>query len=348
MYGRHMTASGPGSLAPRLTVLETDGSLCLRTVRLPAELAAGEVLVALDWATICTSDLHTIQGRRSQPTPSPLGHEGAGTVLGSAHPDWNPGDRVTWSVYANCGECRACTSHGLPQKCDDLFKYGHERLQHADDLSGTLATHMLLRPGTHIVAVPDSLRSDLAAIANCAVATIVETARYLPAGADRVLIQGAGLLGLLLTAYLSEQGVREVLVADTVPARVERAAEFGGTAAPADVTGADAVIELAGSPEVVPAGIEALRIGGTYVLAGMVHAQSRFSLLGMDVIRKQLSIHGVHNYTPGSLDEAVSFLTRAADRFPIANLLSEPWPLSRVAEAAQSTGSYRILIDTRA
>lgn len=304
--------------------------------------------MALDWATICTSDLHTIEGRRSQPTPSPLGHEGAGTVQSSGHPNWKPGDRVTWSVYANCGECRACTTHALPQKCERLFKYGHERLQHADDLSGTLATHMLLRPGTHIVAVPDSLRSDLAAIANCAVATIVETARYLPEGADRVLIQGAGLLGLLLSAYLSERGVSEVMVADVDPAQVERAAEFGGKPVPAGVSGVDAVIELAGSPDVVPAGIKALRTGGTYVLAGMVHAQSRFSLLGVDLIRKQLSIHGVHNYTPGSLDEAVSFLARAVDCFPIASLLSEPWPLSRVAEAAQSTGSYRILIDTRA
>ncbi|SVB71035.1 uncharacterized protein METZ01_LOCUS223889, partial [marine metagenome] len=48
---------------------------------LPDSLAPGEVLVALRLATVCGSDLHTIEGRRSEPTPAILGHEGVGEVV---------------------------------------------------------------------------------------------------------------------------------------------------------------------------------------------------------------------------------------------------------------------------
>lgn len=343
-----MTGYEPQQLAPRITVLDNDGSLSLRQAQLPTELNTDEVLVEMDYSTICTSDLHTIQGRRKQPTPSTLGHEGAGTVVASAHADWQPGDRVTWSVYAACGNCDACTRNNLPQKCERLFKYGHERMRHHSDFAGTLASHILLQPGTNIVQLPDELPSALASIANCAVATIVDAARHLPANTDRVLIQGAGLLGLLLSAYLKDAGVTEVFMSDPDEDRRDRSADFGATPLTGTVTAADAVIELAGTPAVMAEGIQALRPGGTYILAGMVHAQSQFTLLGMDVIRKQLTIQGIHNYGPASLNEAVSFLTRAAGIYPFASLLSETWPLSQVADAANSSGSYRILIDNHA
>ncbi|MCY3639255.1 MAG: alcohol dehydrogenase catalytic domain-containing protein, partial [Chloroflexi bacterium] len=46
-------------------------------IRLPSSLRPGEALLAVDLATICGSDLHTTGGRRRQPTPAVLGHEGS-------------------------------------------------------------------------------------------------------------------------------------------------------------------------------------------------------------------------------------------------------------------------------
>lgn len=47
----------------------------------PADPAPGEIVIQLHFATICGSDLHTYLGRRHEPTPSVLGHEGVGRIV---------------------------------------------------------------------------------------------------------------------------------------------------------------------------------------------------------------------------------------------------------------------------
>src|SRR5690606_8004475 len=95
---------------------------------LPKELAPGDVLVGISLATVCGSDLHTIAGRRAEPTPCVLGHEAVGIIVASARPGFAEGQRVTWSLADHCGRCPACTEWKLPQKCARLFKYGHAAL----------------------------------------------------------------------------------------------------------------------------------------------------------------------------------------------------------------------------
>src|SRR6478736_3073185 len=102
---------------------------------LPSQLGAGETLVQITLATICGSDLHTVAGRRNEPTPCVLGHEAVGRV-----------------VAAGRGR-EACTEFDLPQKCERLFKYGHPSISDGSGLNGTYATHIHLRRGTHLVEV---------------------------------------------------------------------------------------------------------------------------------------------------------------------------------------------------
>jgi D-arabinose 1-dehydrogenase-like Zn-dependent alcohol dehydrogenase len=142
---------------------------------LPTELQPGEVLVKLRLATICGSDLHTVAGHRQEATPAILGHEGVGEIvaIGGGRTGLQPGDRVTWTIADSCGHCLPCTVYGLPQKCDQLFKYGHAALDNGSGLNGCYASHILLRPGTHIVKVPDDLPDALVAPVNCALATML-------------------------------------------------------------------------------------------------------------------------------------------------------------------------------
>src|SRR5262245_24944163 len=95
-------------------------------------LQPGEALVRVSLCTVCGSDLHTFTGRRKEKTPSVLGHEPVGVVeevnceLRDVSGELvRVGDRVVWAVAVSCGECFFCT-HGLPQKCASLRKYGHE------------------------------------------------------------------------------------------------------------------------------------------------------------------------------------------------------------------------------
>jgi putative phosphonate catabolism associated alcohol dehydrogenase len=304
----------------------------MATIPLPAFIAAGELLVEITLATICGSDLHTFTGRRAEPVPCVLGHEGVGRVIaaGAGREAWL-GRRVTWSSADSCGQCIACTAWALPQKCLQLFKYGHASVHDGSGLNGTYASHILLRAGTHLVELPDAVSDAAAVSANCSLATSVHLVEQLPPRCQVAVVQGAGMLGLHLCALLRSAGVERVLVVDSDNARRERAREFGGEpcdSADIEARVADVVIDVAGAPSLVPGGIRQLRPGGHYLLAGMVHPDSALGLTGEALIRGCITMRGVHNYAPRHLDRAVAFLRDST--LPWASLVSPPLPLERL------------------
>jgi putative phosphonate catabolism associated alcohol dehydrogenase len=309
-------------------------------VPLPEALHRGEVLVAISLATICGSDLHTVDARRSAPTPCVLGHEAVGQVVASAREGMAEGQRVTWTLADSCGRCAPCTRWQLPQKCDHLFKYGHAALGDGSGLNGCYASHIVLRPGTHILPVPENLPDAIVAPANCALATIVNALEELPAPCDSVLIQGGGLLGLYACAWLRHRGVGSVFCTDLSPQRLALIAEFGGIPVARDAASpenVDLVLEVTGSSAVIPAGVRALRPGGHYVWAGMVHPGTPLDLTGEAVLRKCLTVQGVHNYAPRHLASGLEFLARNHSSLPFEKLTSPPLRLDQLNEALALT-----------
>lgn len=308
---------------------------------LPNELSAGEVLVQVSLATICGSDLHTTDGRRSAPTPCVLGHEAVGHVVSSMREGITTSQRVTWTLADSCGHCAPCTSWHLPQKCEHLFKYGHAALADGSGLNGCYASHIVIRPGTHILPVPAVLSDAIAAPANCALATIVNALDILPDPCDRALVQGGGLLGIYACAWLCHRGVREVYCTDLSPQRLALVAEFGGIPVPhgEKMPQVDLVLEVTGSSAVIPDGIKALRPGGHYVWAGMVHPETKLDLTGEAVLRKCLTLRGVHNYAPRHLADGLDFLAANHTRLPFEKLTSAPLSLDRLNEGFDLTRS---------
>ncbi len=350
---------------------EAGKPLELRRYPLP-RLEEGEVLVRITSCTLCGSDVHTFEGRRSTPLPTILGHEIIGQVAelppGREVRDQQGtplgiGDRVTWSVAANCGGCFFC-NNGLPQKCERLFKYGHERISDRHPLSGGLADHCHLAAGTAIFRLPSTLSDAVACPANCATATVAAAMRYVGNCADRaVLIQGAGMLGLTAAAMADSAGAREVIVCDTIPERLPRAVNFGATrtacvndngallrATVDDATsgrGADVAIDVSGAPAAIEIGIELLRVGGRYAWVGAVFPARPISISAETVVRKILSIHGVHNYGPNDLGNAVRFLERNGSRFPFEELVADRFPLEDANAAfrhAADSGALRVAV----
>lgn len=326
----------------------------LVTVPLPERLAAGERLVQVRCATICGSDLHTVAGRRREPTPCVLGHEGVGVVVAAADDQraWL-GRRITWSSSVGCGRCAACTRHGLPQKCREVFKYGHVGRDAGGALAGTYASHVLLHAGTHAVALPDELPDSIAVPANCALATMVAATEHLPPALDVAVVQGAGLLGLYGTALLRAAGYRRVLVVDPDEQRLAAVPAFGGEPVTGDATervGAgtvDLVVEACGQPEAVADGLRLLRPGGRYTLAGLVRPGPDLPLSGEQLVRRCLTVCGVHNYAPRHLDRAVQFLAEHHHHLPLADLVSPPWPLADIdaaLDAAAGRDWSRVLL----
>jgi putative phosphonate catabolism associated alcohol dehydrogenase len=330
----------------------------LQQQQFPARLNHGEVLVSIDLATICGSDLHTLAGHRKAPTPCILGHEAVGRVVesGDGRAGLRPGDRVTWSIADSCGQCPPCTEYDLPQKCQSLFKYGHAALGDATGLNGCYASHIVLRSGTHLAKVPDALSDGVVAPANCALATMVNAVSNVPPVCAAAVIQGAGLLGLYGCALLRERGVKSVFCIDLSESRLARVPQFGGI--PVDGRpeayeetrkvifrsapgGVDVVLEVAGVSSLVPEGIRLLRPGGYYGLIGMVHPNSPIEVTGEEIIRKCLVIRGVHNYAPRHLDAALIFLEKTLGQYPYDSLVSPPFSLKDIEVAVAEAGSGR-------
>lgn len=330
------------------------------TVPLPEALAPGEVLVEVDLATVCGSDVHTVSGRRPSPAPGVLGHEQVGRVV-AVGPDeprstrgqvLTAGTRVVWSLTASCGACARCAAN-LPQKCLRLRKYGHEPFDDAWPLNGGFATHCLLRPGTAIVPVPEEVPDPVASPASCATATVMAVLRAAgPLAGRRLLVSGAGMLGLTAVTVAVEAGAH-VTAVDPHPGRRAAAVRFGAHAVH-DGTGpaptVDVAVELSGAAAAVAACLDSVDVGGVVVLAGSVSPGPAVGLDPERVVRRLLTVTGVHNYRPVDLEEAVDFLAAHHDRRPFVELVEGAWGLGRLDDAfdaARSGGAPRQGVDPR-
>ncbi len=312
-----------------------------------------EVLVEVVACTLCGSDIHTMQGRRSEPVPTVLGHEILGRVAAFG-PDalrrdatgqsLDLGDRVTWAIVASCGRCFPC-GRALPQKCEHKVKYGHEALAPRRELTGGLAEHCLLAPGTAIFRVPDRLPDETVCPANCATATVagaIEAAGDLTGRS--LLVMGCGMLGVTAAAWASTLGCAHVIACDLDPARRQLARSFGANhvVAPAELDscvtaasgghGVDAAIELTGSPDAFESIYPLVRQGGTLVLVGATYPSRPVLLTLENVVRRCLTLRGLHNYAPRHLGAAIQFLD-AHPELPFRSVVADWQPLNRVAEA---------------
>lgn len=330
----------------------------LTEVPLPA-LAEGEVLVRNRAVTLCGSDLHTIAGHREVELPTVLGHEMVGDVVDTGGPvlaedgrPLVPGTRITWTIGASCGGCPRCR-RGLPQKCASLRKYGHARMSEPWLLNGGLASHCHLVTGTGLVTVPAGIADGVAAPANCATATVVCAVRRLGVCAgETVVVSGCGMLGLTAVAYLRSLGVGHVLACDVDPSRRALAARLGAAeVAPdglADLVrdttageGADVAIELSGQNAAISSALDLLAIGGRLGLVGSVFPTPALGVVPETVVRRLLTIVGVHNYAATDLVEAVDFLDRSADRAVFGEFVSGPFALDRLDDAVRHATERR-------
>jgi alcohol dehydrogenase len=320
------------------------------------EPRGGELLVRVTACTLCRSDLHTHAGRRVEPTPTVLGHEIVGRIeafgptaarVDAAGAAASVGDHVTWAVAVGCGRCFFCCED-LPQKCERPYKYGHERVSADRPLGGGLAEVILLVPGTAWFRLPDQVPDRVAAPANCATATVAAVLRHAgPLAGRRVLVLGAGVLGVTACAMARAARARAVLAYDPVPACLVRAAAFGAThaflpetdglaAGVAEVTdgrGADVALELAGTAASVQAALSSVRTGGTVVLAGTVAPVGAVGVDPEQVVRRMLTIRGVHNYHPRDLAAALAFLAGAGRGFPFEQLIAGEYALADAERA---------------
>lgn len=328
-----------------------------------------EVLVRISMSTICRSDIHSYQGHRPNPCPGVLGHEIVGVIAALGDhvrvdmrgEDLHVGDRITWSEFFIPGANFFSDILDLPQKSPGVDKYGHMSATCDPHHHGGFGEYCYILPQSWILRVPDVLSDEEATPINCGVATMMAAteAANIRMG-QSVVIQGLGLLGLYGAAIAKARGAGMVIGIDSVTQRRELASRFGVDVAlnPSALedddlfeqirmycrpAGADVVIEVCGDPDAIPDGISMLRTGGTYVVAGLVSPGALVTFDANLLLRKQLTMKGIHNYHPRNLVEALDFVVANRTRFPFHDLVDAKYSLDQVTVAMSDAAARRVL-----
>jgi threonine dehydrogenase-like Zn-dependent dehydrogenase len=335
----------------------------------PGEAGPGEAVVRVELAGICGTDVHLWLGQLPVPLPVILGHESAGRIerLGPGlERDWRgqplaPGDRVTWASSIVCGECFYCRVKRQPTRCVSRKAYG---ISYCSDepphLRGGYAEKILLRAGTAIFKLPDSLPSEAVVGAGCALVTAIHGLERCPVSwGDVVAIQGAGPVGLAALAIAKQAGAARVIVVGGPEHRLELARRFGADAivdlaevrepaarrqrviAEAGGYGADVVIECVGHPEAVNEGIEMCRDGGKFLVLGQYANAGNISFNPHTITRKQLEIRGSWGFEPRHWGAALALLDRTPLKDLFASQVTHRFPLSEANAALETVREWR-------
>jgi D-arabinose 1-dehydrogenase-like Zn-dependent alcohol dehydrogenase len=339
----------------------------IREVEVPAP-EPDAIVIKVAIADICASDVHAWHGETPRSGPSILGHEMMGTVyqLGSnistdsLGQPLAEGDRVVYSYILPCLRCRTCRS-GNSANCPSRILSGRARSDEFPYLTGAFAEYYYLRPGHFVVKVDDDLSDELLAPLNCALVQVITGFRR--AGLQwghKVVIQGAGGLGLNAAAVAKEMGAEQVVVLDKRPERLELARQFGADHL-VNVDdfanesergrhvrrilngGADIALELVGSPQVIPEGISMVAREGTYVIIGSIKVGTKIDFDPLSLVAFNRKVIGIGGYDPDTIGLAYSFIRRAKDRYPFDRIVSHKFRLDEVETALEKSAKGEVV-----
>jgi len=326
-------------------------SLKIAETEIPS-LNAYEILVRVDYTTLCKSDILTYTGKRKEKNPTILGHEICGTIvefgdkapnIDIRHNSIQIGDQITWAIYSS-DPADPMSKKSMPQKAADLFKYGHEQITANSHLHGGLSEYIILRPNTPIIKPLIPLPVQLLTIVNCAVATAAGALRI--AGniaGENVLIAGVGMLGVIACAMAKTKGAKNIIAIDIKEDRLEISKGFGAShTVHVDVLKnvdffsdwlfkqdlqINCFIDFGGEPTTIDLLLPHLSVGGTAVFIGSTFPQQNISINAETIVRKIWTITGLHNYNETDFIEAVNFLESYHQDFPFARLIQDGFSL---------------------
>jgi len=284
-----------------------------------AELELGEpgpteVLVRIEAAGVCHSDLSVVDGHRVRPVPMLLGHEAAGLVeaVGSGVDDLEVGRRVVMAFLPRCEDCAGCRTDGrLPcergsaSNTAGTLLHGSRRLtrdgedvHHHLGVSG-FATHAVVDRAS-VVPVGDDVPPDVAAVLGCAVLTgggaLLNAVR--PGPGESVMVVGLGGVGMAALLAAVAEGVEDVIAVDALPAKLDLARAWGAHRAytpeqvAADGVRADHVLECAGHPRAFETAFAATAPGGRTVTVGLPDPAARSAISPLTLTAEARTVVG--------------------------------------------------------
>jgi len=273
----------------------------------------GELLVQIEVAGICHSDLSVVNGSRLRPTPMLLGHEASGVVVevGEGVTKVGPGDRVVLTFLPRCGECRPCRS-GITAPCvvgsaannagtllsgDRRLSRGGHRVHHHLGVSA-FATQAVVSERS-VVRVDKDVPPDVAALLGCAVLTgggAVKNAGMFHPDQNLVIV-GLGGVGMAALLVGVAMGGSSIAVVDSRADKLDRALDLGAAQGflPHEIPEgfrADLVIEAAGNVAAFESAYSMTAPGGKLVTVGLPDPTARISLSPLELVAQGKSVIG--------------------------------------------------------
>lgn len=326
---------------------------------------AGELLVQIEAAGVCHSDLSVVDGNRMRPIPMVLGHEAAGLVVsrGRGVTDIAVGDRVVLTFLPRCGRCAGCATGGrLPCEVGSAANAagtlvgGGQRLRRDGEPVfhhlgvSAFATHAVVNRHS-AVRVENDVPADVAAVLGCAVLTgggaVINAGR--PARGETVLVVGLGGVGMaaMLTAIALGH---PVVAVDAVPAKLEEALALGASEGftPAELVEsgvtASVVIEAAGNPRAFETAVLATSAGGTTVTVGLPAPTAMASISPLGLVAGSRSIVGSYQGSAVPERDIPRYVDLwRAGRLPVEKLISSRIALDDINSAMDELAEGRAI-----
>jgi threonine dehydrogenase-like Zn-dependent dehydrogenase len=332
--------------------------LTLKSFSLP-KLQEGDILVKIEVAGVCGSDVHMWEGRDPRTRlPMILGHEGAGEIAemkGEKRDVYGvplkAGDKVLWSRGVTCGHCYFCKVKMEPSLCPHRFVHGiHTSCADPPYLTGNYAQYLLLDQRSDFFRVEKDMDLTTLVPASCSGATTAHAVDLsgIEAG-DSVLVQGVGPLGIFAVAFAQSLGASQVIVIGGTEERLKMCRSFGATLLlnrhrlsseerrkmileATGGRGVDVALEMAGEPEALKECILSVRHGGACITAGFGEPHGKIELdCFQDVGRKNLRLQGVWVSETRHTHMALQLIRNRKQDF--AGLITHRFPLSGANEA---------------
>ncbi|GMG88364.1 zinc-binding dehydrogenase [Biformimicrobium ophioploci] len=309
---------------------EVGQPLSIETVADPVP-AASELVMKVAYCGICGTDLHaTREGLTTACCGQILGHEFVGEIAEvgrEAVGDWKVGDRVCALPFIGCGKCVACAT-------GQFFQCTNKKVSGVDDQGGF--ADYVTSGCRETILLPDELDLETAALVEpLAVSLHAVRVAGLKAG-QRVLVMGAGPIGLTVALWAKFFGARDVVVSELADTRAALARKMGAThvikpdltAGSAglleqfsDLTGGapDIIFECVGAPGLLQQCMEIAPYGGKIIPVGVCEQpDSVMPFLGLI---KELNVQFAIAYTKDDFETSIAML--AEKRIDISPMITD-------------------------
>lgn len=294
-----------------------------------------DVLIRVSSVGVCGSDTHYYRHGRIgdfvAEAPLVLGHEAAGTIVevGSSVDRSRIGQRVSIEPQRPDPDS-AETRRGDYNLCPNM------RFFATPPVDGALCDYVTIG-AAFAHPVPDSVSDDAAALCEPLSVGIAALRKAGLGAGSRVLITGAGPIGIVVVQVARAYGATDIIVSDPDEARRERVKAFGATAVldptaePIGDLGVDAFVDASGAPAAVAGGIRAVRPAGTVVLVGS--GAESMELPTQVIQNRELVLTGVFRYA-NTWPTALALVE--SGRVDLDAMVTARFPLEQAADALES------------